>query len=86
MWSRRILYPLIAVGSMSLTVYVAHIAAVWFLVDHAANGVGYATGWRMWAVFAAGAMLFAVVWKPLLKRGPLEWVMALATKPAKFVK
>lgn len=78
--------PLIAVGSMSLTVYVAHIVAVWYLIDHPANGVGYATGWRMWAVFAVGAMLFALIWKRFLKRGPLEWVMWAATKPAKFVK
>ncbi|SDL46591.1 Uncharacterized membrane protein YeiB [Glycomyces sambucus] len=85
-WARRVLYPLTAVGAMSLTAYVGHIAAVWFLVDHPANGVGYVTGWRMWAVFVAGAMLFAVVWKPLLKRGPLEWLMTLATKPAKYVK
>ncbi|NUQ87771.1 MAG: DUF418 domain-containing protein [Glycomyces artemisiae] len=85
-WSRRVLAPLIAVGSMSLTVYVAHIAGVWFLVDHPANGVGYETGWRMWAVFCVAAMLFALIWKRLLKRGPLEWAMTLATKPAKFVK
>ncbi|MEU5873590.1 DUF418 domain-containing protein [Glycomyces sp. NPDC047369] len=85
-WSRRVLAPLIAVGSMSLTVYVAHIAGVWFLVDHPANGVGYETGWRMWAVFCVAAMLFALVWKRFLKRGPLEWAMTLATKPAKYVK
>ncbi|MFB9661944.1 heparan-alpha-glucosaminide N-acetyltransferase domain-containing protein [Glycomyces mayteni] len=85
-WSRRVLAPLIAVGSMSLTVYVAHIAGVWFLVDHPANGVGYETGWRMWAVFCVAAMLFALIWKRLLKRGPLEWALTLATRPAKFVK
>jgi uncharacterized membrane protein YeiB len=78
--------PLIAVGSMSLTVYVAHIAGVWYLVDHPANGVGYVTGWRMWAVFAVVAVLFALVWRRFLRRGPLEWVMWAATKPAKFVK
>lgn len=85
-WSRRILAPLIAVGSMSLTVYVAHIAAVWFLVDHPANGTGYLTGWRMWGVFVVGAIVFALLWKRFLKRGPLEWIMTFATKPAKFVK
>jgi len=80
------LAPLIAVGSMSLTVYVGHIAGVWFLVDHPANGVGYETGWRMWGVFIVAALIFAVVWKRFLKRGPLEWVMTGATKLAKFVK
>jgi uncharacterized membrane protein YeiB len=78
--------PLIAVGSMSLTVYVAHIAGVWYLIDQPVNGVGYESGWRMWAVFAVVAMLFALVWKRFLKRGPLEWVMWAATKPAEFIK
>lgn len=78
--------PLIAVGSMSLTVYVGHIAAVWFLVDHASNGIGYETGWKMLGLFVAGAMVFALVWKRFLKRGPLEWAMWAAATPAKFVK
>ncbi|MEU5153140.1 heparan-alpha-glucosaminide N-acetyltransferase domain-containing protein [Glycomyces sp. NPDC021274] len=78
--------PLIAVGSMSLTAYVAHIAAVWYLVDHPANGVGYATGWRMWAVFVVTMLIFAPIWKRFLKRGPLEYPMYWATLPAKLVK
>jgi uncharacterized membrane protein YeiB len=86
LWSRRILAPLIAVGSMSLTVYVAHIAGVWFLMDDPAGDTAYASGWGMWGLFVAVAMVFALIWKRLLKRGPLEWIMTLATKPAKFVK
>ncbi|MFG3339935.1 DUF418 domain-containing protein [Glycomyces sp. NPDC048151] len=80
------LAPLIAVGSMSLTAYVAHIAAVWYLVDHPANEVGYATGWRMWAVFVVVMLAFALLWKRFLKRGPLEYLMHWATLPAKLVK
>jgi uncharacterized membrane protein len=80
------LAPLIAVGSMSLTVYVGHIAGVWFLIDHPVNEVGYQSGWKMWAVFVVAAMAFALLWKRFLKRGPLEWAMWAATKPAKFVR
>ncbi|WP_205324744.1 DUF418 domain-containing protein [Glycomyces sp. YM15] len=80
------LAPLIAVGSMSLTAYVAHIAAVWYLIDHPANEVGYATGWRMWAVFVVAMLVFAPIWKRFLKRGPLEYPMHWATLPAKLVK
>jgi uncharacterized membrane protein len=80
------LAPLIAVGSMSLTVYVGHIAGVWYLIDQPVNGVGYQSGWKMWAVFVVAAMLFALIWKRFLKRGPLEWAMWAATKPAKFIK
>ncbi|MDN3239716.1 DUF418 domain-containing protein [Glycomyces tritici] len=80
------LAPLIAVGSTSLTAYVAHIAAVWYLVDHPANGVGYATGWRMWALFVVTMLVFAPIWKRFFKRGPLEYPMYWATLPAKLVK
>jgi hypothetical protein len=80
------LAPLIAVGSMSLTVYVGHIAGVWYLIDQPVNGVGYQSGWKMWAVFVVAAMLFALIWKRFLKRGPLEWAMWAATKPAEFIK
>lgn len=31
-------------------------------------------------------VVIALVWKRFLKRGPLEWAMWAATKPAKFVK
>lgn len=74
--------PLIAVGSMSLTVYVAHIAAIRFLIDDPMGG----TSWWIWAGFVAAAMVFALAWKRFLKRGPLEWAMWAATKPARFVK
>ncbi|GAA2124042.1 DUF418 domain-containing protein [Glycomyces algeriensis] len=80
------LAPLIAVGSMSLTAYVAHIAAVWYLVDHPADGVGYATGWRMWAVFVVAMLVFAPIWRRFCKRGPLEYPMYWATLPAKLLK
>lgn len=80
------LAPLIAVGSMSLTAYVAHIAAVWYLIDHPVNEVGYTTGWRMWAVFVVVMLAFALLWKRFLKRGPLEYLMHWATLPAKLVK
>ncbi|WP_168801681.1 DUF418 domain-containing protein [Glycomyces buryatensis] len=78
--------PLIAVGAMSLTAYVAHIAAVWYLIDHPVNEVGYMTGWGMWAIFVVVMLVFAPLWTRFLKRGPLEWVMWAATKPAKFIK
>lgn len=78
--------PTIAVGSMALTAYVAHIAAVWYLIDHPANGVGYMTGWRMWAVFVVVMLIFAPIWMRFFKRGPLEYLMHWATLPAKLVK
>lgn len=80
------LAPLIAVGSMSLTAYVAHIAAVWYLIDHPLNETGYPTGWRMWAAFVVVMLAFALLWKRFFKRGPLEYLMHWGTLPAKLVK
>jgi uncharacterized membrane protein YeiB len=78
--------PLIAVGSMSLTAYVAHIAAVWYLIDQPLGETAYPTGWRMWAAFVVVMLAFALLWKRFFKRGPLEYLMHWATLPAKLVK
>jgi uncharacterized membrane protein YeiB len=80
------LAPLIAVGSMSLTAYVAHIAAVWYLIDNPLGETAYPTGWRMWAAFVVVMLAFALLWKRFFKRGPLEYLMHWATLPAKLVK
>lgn len=80
------LAPLIAVGAMSLTAYVAHIAAVWYLIDHPVNETAYGTGWRMWAFFVVAMLAFALLWRRFLKRGPLEYLMHWATLPAKLVR
>ena len=77
--------PLVAVGSMSLTVYVGHVVAVWFLHDRPAEMV-MESGWKLLGCFVLGAVVFALVWKRFLKRGPLEYGMTGATKLAKFVK
>ncbi|OII39665.1 hypothetical protein BIU98_11505 [Curtobacterium sp. MMLR14_010] len=66
---QRIAFPLVAIGSMPLSIYALHlivIAAVPELPD------GLATWW--W--FAVGAALFAMLWQRFLGRGPLERLVA----------
>lgn len=80
---RKLLVPITAVGAMSLTVYVGHIAFVWFLYRQE----GAATsGWEPWGYLVAGAVVFAFVWSRFFKRGPLEYGLAAATRLARLVK
>jgi len=80
-WLRRLLTPVIAVGTMSLTVYVGHFVAMMTL-GHTAG----TTSAVPLLCYIAGAVLFAAIWSRFFRRGPLEYVVNLATKPAKFVK
>jgi uncharacterized membrane protein YeiB len=33
-----------------------------------------------------GAIVFAAIWSRFFRRGPLEYLLNLATKPAKYIK
>lgn len=65
----RIAYPLAAVGSMPLTVYAGHLVVIAALSEYPESGTA-------WAWFAVGSLLFAVVWRAFLGRGPLERLVA----------
>jgi hypothetical protein len=79
-WLRRLASPLVAVGTMSLTLYVAHVAAFAMLPEGATSTFVPLLG------FIAGAILFATVWSRYFRRGPLEYLLNGTTKPAKFVR
>jgi len=68
----RLAYPLAAVGSMPLTVYAGHLVVIVALGELPASGTA-------WALFAIGSVLFAVVWRAFLGRGPLERLVARLT-------
>lgn len=85
-WLRRLLTPVIAVGTMSLTLYVGH-----FLVGGQIGALGKGQGAGsdsamvlIW--FIIGATVFAWLWSRFFRRGPLEYLLHLATKAAKFVR
>ncbi|ANN18285.1 hypothetical protein SD37_23365 [Amycolatopsis orientalis] len=85
-WLRRLMTPVIAVGTMSLTLYVGH-----FLVgaQFGALGKGQGAGNNSAMVlfwFIIGATVFAWFWSRFFRRGPLEYLLHLATKAAKFVR
>ena len=79
-WLRRLASPLVAVGTMSLTVYVAHVAAYALLPSEATTTFVSLLG------FIAGAILFAVIWSRFFRRGPLEYLLNSTTKLAKSVR
>ncbi|MGY0492800.1 DUF418 domain-containing protein [Streptomyces sp. WG-D5] len=87
--STRAARPVAAVGTMALTVYVAHIVALWLLTD--VRYVPAVEGETMAALpvllaFIAGAALFAVLWTRRFRRGPLEQLLHVATLPTRHVR
>lgn len=65
-WLRWVLFPIAAVGSMSLTAYTAH-AVVFLLVDDFSSDP-----WS-WVRLSVGVVLGCTLWRALLPKGPLEW-------------
>ncbi|MFJ3621813.1 DUF418 domain-containing protein [Streptomyces iakyrus] len=80
---RRPAKPVIAVGTMSLTAYVGH-----FLAQSAwpASGAGTTQSWVPVLLYILGAIVFAAIWSRFFRRGPLEYLLNAATKPAKYIR
>lgn len=66
---RRLARPVIAVGTMSLTAYVFHILAIYFLgLDELSGSLHVLIG------FIVAVTVFATLWSRFFRRGPLEWL------------
>jgi uncharacterized membrane protein YeiB len=80
---RRLAKPVITVGTMSLTAYVGH-----FLAQSAwpASGAGMTKSWVPVLLYILGAIVFAAIWSRFFRRGPLEYLLNAATKPAKYIR
>ncbi|MEV6653107.1 DUF418 domain-containing protein [Streptomyces sp. NPDC051219] len=75
--------PVIAVGTISLTAYVGHILA---LKAPAIDNLSDSAALPTLLVFAAGAMLLALAWTRVFRRGPLEYMLHTATNPARLIR
>jgi uncharacterized membrane protein YeiB len=82
---RRLAGPVIAVGTMSLTIYVGHILAILALPGANATPPD-ANSTLLWCAFVAGAVVFAALWSRFFRRGPLEYLLNSATKPASLLR
>ncbi|WP_411573329.1 DUF418 domain-containing protein [Streptomyces scabiei] len=81
---RRLATPVIAVGTMSLTAYVGH-----FLAQSAFStpaGTGTQQSWIPVLTYILGAIVFAALWSRFFRRGPLEYLLNAATRPAKRIR
>jgi uncharacterized membrane protein YeiB len=78
---RRLAKPVVAVGTMSLTAYVGHFVVQPWLSE---LGVGPGTeqSWVPLLMFVLGAIVFAAIWSRFFRRGPLEYLVNAAAKPA----
>ncbi|WP_095046308.1 DUF418 domain-containing protein [Streptomyces sp. WM6386] len=81
---RRLADPVVAVGTMSLTAYVGHFVIQgwlpWFGATHDEES------WVTLIMFVLGAIVFAAIWSHFFRRGPLEYLLNAATKPAKHIR
>jgi uncharacterized membrane protein YeiB len=66
--AERIAFPLAAVGSMPLTVYSGHLVVIAMLPTYPESA-------EAWGRFALGSVVFAMMWRRFLGRGPLERVV-----------
>ncbi|XBH20950.1 heparan-alpha-glucosaminide N-acetyltransferase domain-containing protein [Jonesiaceae bacterium BS-20] len=69
-FTRLLLAPAIAMGTMSLTVYTLHVVTFRMVQDHGVMDGGLAIWPWLITIIAAGA--FALIWQNTLGRGPLE--------------
>ena len=69
----RIIYPLAALGAMSLTVYILHVLTAFYWQGHVALRN---TGWAF--AFIGVFLIFATAWHRFIGKGPAEWVVAKA--------
>ncbi len=81
---RRLAKPVIAVGTMSLTAYVGHFVIQGWLPSFGATNDE--ESWATLLMFVLGAIVFAAIWSRFFRRGPLEYLLNAATKPAKHIR
>ncbi|MEW2402513.1 DUF418 domain-containing protein [Streptomyces sp. NPDC046862] len=78
----RLARPVIAVGSMSLTAYVFHVVGIRLL------GIEELPGSPLHVLlgFIVAVTVLAALWSRHFRRGPLEWLLGKATKPAELIR
>ena len=72
----RALWPLVAMGQLALTVYVAHLLILWQQPEWLRR-TGFPEAWELVGVFLVGTLVFASLWRAFFPRGPLETMFQL---------
>lgn len=83
---RRVLAPVIAAGTMTLTVYTAQ--AIGFALLEEGTSIQWLpqTTAEIFVWFTLGSIGFAYAWSALFRRGPLEYLLYRASAVAKLVR
>lgn len=85
--SRHLLWPLAAIGSMTLTLYSAHaislVALEPWIEGDPSTGTGPADALVVYVVQVAAVVVVALGWQLTGRRGPLEGMVASASRAAR---
>lgn len=73
-----VLSPVAAAGSMPLTVYTVQVVVLWATIRIEA-GVPTDDSWATLGWLTLGSLLGAWLWRRFIGRGPLEWLVAVAS-------
>jgi hypothetical protein len=75
--ARSLLSPVAMAGTMTLTIYSAHVLVI-------NSGLLSGRHYALYAVLVAGALAFAVIWHRLMGQGPLERMVAMGAGRARL--
>jgi uncharacterized membrane protein len=76
--ARAVLSPLTAMGSMPLTIYTLHLVVI-SLAVRVEDGTRTDDSWPLLIGLIAGSMVFALLWRRFVGRGPLEQLLRRAS-------
>ncbi|WEX79642.1 DUF418 domain-containing protein (plasmid) [Sinorhizobium numidicum] len=82
---RKLVWPIIAVGSMSLTAYVLHILGIAYLLHIVGIDMGRDGSLSMLFGFIVVISTFAVLWLRVFPRGPMEALMGRTADLARHI-
>lgn len=69
----RLAYPFVALGAMSLSIYILHVLTAYYWQSHIAL---HSTGWA--CAFIVFFLAFATLWHRTIGKGPAEWFVSKA--------
>ncbi|WP_461154353.1 DUF418 domain-containing protein [Saccharopolyspora tripterygii] len=89
LWGQRLprtLLPISSVGALALTAYAGHLLALKAFGAEQLGRTMKSHPYLPWLVLVAATVLLTTVWRALLRRGPLEWVLHHAsTAPTRLM-
>ncbi|GAA4884960.1 DUF418 domain-containing protein [Saccharopolyspora cebuensis] len=81
---RVVLAPVASVGAMALTAYVGHLLALKAVGPDNLGRMMVEQPYAPWLILCVATMVLTLVWRLLLGRGPLEWLLHhLSALPAR---